>query len=114
MPHKRRHTHHALDKNEAYPLCRVAVISPMIVILIVFLSLVLWPIERVAVFLLIAPLAAIGFFLGLKAKRRIHRRHGALRGEEAATIGLYGNGILLGVGIPLFLYGLFSMFLVGF
>lgn len=107
-----RHRHHALTKDEAYPLCRTAIIGLGIVILIVFLSLVFWPIERVIVFLLVGPLASIGLFLSLKAKRRIHRRHGALRGEEAATIGLYGNGILLAIGIPLFLYGIFSMFLV--
>ncbi len=108
----RRHHHHALTKDEAYPLCRIAIVGLSVVISIIFLALVLWPIERIYVFLLIAPLASVGFFLSLKAKRRIHRRHGALRGEEAATIGLYGNGILLAIGIPLFLYGLFSMFLV--
>lgn len=97
---------HRRHDRENYPVSRMAVASPLLGLLTVFLGFVLWGLARPVFFLLCPLLGLAGLWLGLQARRNILRHHGTIKGEDCALMGIGFNSVTLAIGIPAALYAL--------
>lgn len=86
-------------------MSRQAVLSPAFALAGVFLAMAAWNVSSLLAFWAVAAFSGGGLTFGIRAHRRIHRHHGALRGAESAIMGIWVNSALLVVSLPFLAMG---------
>lgn len=97
------------SSNSDIPQCRWAQASVLMILVNVCLFVGLRNLDMLVLTLMVALVAALGWFFAIRARKQLRRRYGRMQGEGAAMLGYWGNLIIM----LLFTFGFSWFFAMG-